>query len=298
MNNCGDDYMYINLTDKCWCGSGKTYKECHFEFDRKLQKLGKNYKMIVPSRDLIKTEKDILGIKEAAKINTIVLDEVAKMIRAGISTEDINTLVHNKTIELGGIPAPLNYNGYPKSTCTSINEVVCHGIPDSKRILQNGDIINVDCTTILNGYYADASRMFIIGEVSDEVETLVRVTKESMDLVVKNLKPYQTVGDIGYMISKYIHQYGFTVVREVGGHGVGKEFHEEPFVAHVGKRDEGMILTPGMVFTIEPMVNMGARQVFLDSNDNWTIYTADGSLSAQWEYTVLMTENGLEILAK
>ena len=290
--------MYINLNDKCWCGSGKNYKECHFEFDRKLQKMSKNHKMIVPSRDLIKTEADIIGIKEAAKINTLVLDEVAKMIKEGISTEDINTLVHNKTLELGGIPAPLNYNGYPKSVCTSINEVVCHGIPDARRILKKGDIINVDCTTILNGYYADASRMFIIGEVSSEVETLVRVTKESIDLVVKNLKPYQTVGDIGAMISKYIHQYGFSVVREVGGHGVGKEFHEEPFVAHVGRKDEGMILAPGMVFTIEPMVNMGSRHVFIDNNDNWTIYTADGSLSAQWEYTVLMTEEGLEILAQ
>lgn len=290
--------MYINLNDKCWCGSGKNYKECHFEFDRKLQKMSKNHKMIVPSRDLIKTEADIIGIKEAAKINTLVLDEVAKMIKEGISTEDINTLVHNKTLELGGIPAPLNYNGYPKSVCTSINEVVCHGIPDARRILKKGDIINVDCTTILKGYYADASRMFIIGEVSSEVETLIRVTKESIDLVVKNLKPYQTVGDIGAMISKYIHQYGFSVVREVGGHGVGKEFHEEPFVAHVGRKDEGMILAPGMVFTIEPMVNMGSRHVFIDNNDNWTIYTADGSLSAQWEYTVLMTEEGLEILAQ
>ena len=290
--------MYININDKCWCGSGKTYKECHFEFDRILTKMGKNHKMIIPSRDLIKTEKDILGIKEAAKINTAVLDEVAKMIRAGISTEEINTLVHNKTIEMGGIPAPLNYNGYPKSVCTSINDVVCHGIPSEKQILKNGDIINVDCTTILNGYYADASRMFVIGDVSDEVRNLVNITKESMDIVVKNLKPFQTVGDIGYMISKHIHKYGYTVVREVGGHGVGKEFHEEPFVAHVGKKDEGMILAPGMVFTIEPMVNMGKRHVYLDERDNWTIYTADGSLSAQWEYTVLMTEEGLEIIAQ
>lgn len=290
--------MYISIKDKCWCNSGKTYGECHFESDRKLAKMSKNHRMIAPSKDLIKSEKDILGIKEAAKINTIVLDEVAKIIKAGITTEEINTLVHNKTIELGGIPAPLNYNGYPKSVCTSINEVVCHGIPSEKRVLQDGDIINVDCTTILNGYYADASRMFIIGNVSDEVKNLVNVTKESIDLVVKNLKPFQTVGDIGYMISKYIHKYGYSVVREVGGHGVGNDFHEEPFVAHVGKKDEGMILVPGMVFTIEPMVNMGKRHVFLDDNDGWTIYTMDGSLSAQWEYTVLMTEDGLEIIAQ
>ena len=165
------------------------------------------------------------------------------------------------------------------------------------RILKSGDIINVDCTTIYKGYYADASRMFIIGEASEEAINLCRVTKESVDLVVKKLKPYQTVGDIGYIISNYIHQFGYSVVREVGGHGVGKEFHEEPFVAHVGKKNEGMVLVPGMVFTIEPMVNLGSRRVFLGSRDDWTIYTADGSLSAQWEYTVLMTEEGLEIIA-
>ena len=289
--------MHINLNDSCWCGSGKCYKDCHKEFDNKIRILSKNHKMIAPGKDLIKTEKDIKGIKEAAKINIAVLDEVSKMIKEGITTEDINTLVHNKTIELGGIPAPLNYQGYPKSVCTSINEVVCHGIPDENRILKNGDIINVDCTTILNGYYADASRMFIIGDASLGAISLVRETKESIDLVVRKLKPYQTVGDIGYIISNYLHKLGYSIVREVGGHGVGCDFHEEPFVAHVGKKDEGMILAPGMVFTIEPMVNLGSRHVYLDSLDGWTIYTADGSLSAQWEYTVLMTEEGLEIIA-
>ena len=290
--------MHLDINDLCWCGSGKCYKDCHFETDRKLVKMSKNHRMLVPSKDLIKSEKDILGIKAAAKINTIVLDEVAKMIKEGISTEDINTLVHNKTIELGGIPAPLNYNGFPKSVCTSVNDVVCHGIPSKDRILKNGDIINVDCTTILDGYYADASRMFIIGEVSDEVKKLISVTKESIDLVVKNLKPFDTVGDIGYMINKYVTKFGFSIVREIGGHGVGNDFHEEPFIAHVGKKEEGMILVPGMVFTIEPMVNMGSRHIYLDDTDEWTIYTADGSLSAQWEYTVLMGNDGLEIIAK
>ena len=290
--------MHLDINDLCWCGSGKCYKDCHFEIDRKLVKMSKNHKMLVPSKDLLKSEKDILGIKAAAKINTIVLDEVAKIIKEGISTEDINTLVHNKTIELGGIPAPLNYNGFPKSVCTSVNDVVCHGIPSKNRILKNGDIINVDCTTILDGYYAYASRMFIIGEVSDEVKKLIAVTKESIDLVVKNLKPFDTVGDIGYMINKYVTKFGFSIVREIGGHGVGNDFHEEPFIAHVGKKEEGMILVPGMVFTIEPMVNMGSRHVYLDDTDEWTIYTADGSLSAQWEYTVLMGNDGLEIIAK
>ena len=289
--------MHINPSDKCWCGSEKCYRDCHFDFDRKLKKM-ENHKTIIPPRSLIKSNKDIEGIKKAAKINTAVLDYVADNIREGISTEEINTLVHNKTLELGGIPAPLNYEGYPKSVCTSVNEVVCHGIPNPKQILKNGDIINVDCTTILDGYYADASRMFMIGEVSPEAKRLVEVTKESIDLVVSKLKPFDQVGDIGHIISKYCHAYGFSIVREVGGHGVGNDFHEEPFIAHVGKKGEGMVLAPGMVFTIEPMVNLGSRHVYLDDLDGWTIYTADNSLSAQWEYTVLMTEEGLEILAK
>ena len=289
--------MYLDPKGKCWCGSDKIYKDCHFEFDRKLSKMSRNYKMIVPPKSLIKSSKDIEGIKKAAVINNKVLDMVAEFIKEGISTEEINTLVHEKTIEMGGIPAPLNYNGFPKSVCTSINNVVCHGIPNSNQILKNGDIINVDCTTILDGYYADASRMFIIGEVSDEVKTLVKATKDSIDLVVKNLKPFSTVGDIGFMINKYIKDFGFSIVREIGGHGVGNDFHEEPFVAHVGRKDEGMVLVPGMVFTIEPMVNMGSRYVYLDHEDNWTVYTADKSLSAQWEYTVLMTEEGLEVIA-
>ena len=289
--------MYQDINSKCWCKSGKTYKECHFEFDRKLSKMGKNYKMLIPPRDLIKTEQDIIGIKKAAEINVAVLDYVSSFIKEGITTEEINTLVHNKTIELGGIPAPLNYNGFPKSCCTSVNNVVCHGIPNEKQVLKNGDIINVDCTTILNGYYADSSRMFMIGDVSDEAKTLIEATKASIDLVVKNLKPFNTVGDVGYMISRFIKDYGYSIVREIGGHGVGNDFHEEPFIAHIGKKDEGMILAPGMVFTIEPMINIGSRHVFLDRDDNWTVYTADDSLSAQWEYTVLMTESGLEIIA-
>ena len=289
--------MHLNPNDLCWCKSGKCYKDCHFEFDRKLNKM-KNYKTQIPPHELIKTKEDIEGIKKAALINTAVLDLVEKEVHVGMSTEEINTIVHNKTIEMGGIPAPLGYEGFPKSVCTSINDEVCHGIPDSNMILKDGDIINVDCTTILDGYYADASRMFLIGNVSDEAKRLVEVAKESIDLVVKNLKPYSQVGDLGYMISKYCHNNGYTVVREVGGHGVGNDFHEEPFIAHVGKKGEGMVLAPGMVFTIEPMVNEGARQVYLDAINNWTIYTADGSLSAQWEYTVLMTEEGLEILAQ
>ena len=288
---------HLEHNDQCWCGSGKLYKDCHLEFDRKLATFRRNPKVEIPTRKMIKNQEQIDGIKEAAKINIAVLDYVAENIKEGMTTEDINTLVHTKTLELGGIPAPLNYEGFPKSVCTSVNDVVCHGIPNRKQILRSGDIINVDCTTIYKGYYADASRMFLIGKVSDEVKHFVEVVKESMDLVVKKLKPYQQMGDLGYMINKYCTENGYSVVREIGGHGVGIDFHEDPFVSHVGKKGEGILFVPGMVFTIEPMVNMGKRYVFQDISDGWTIYTADHSLSAQWEYTVVMTEEGLEIIA-
>jgi len=288
---------HIELNEPCWCGCGKLYKDCHFPIDKKLATFKKNFKAQIPTRDMFKTEAQIEGIKRAAVVNNAVLDYVEANIKEGMSTEDINTLVHTKTLELGGIPAPLNYEGFPKSVCTSVNDVVCHGIPNKKQILKSGDIINVDCTTIVDGYYADASRMFLIGNVSEPVRRFVEVVKESLDLVVKNLKPYQQMGDLGYMINKHCTDNGYTVVREIGGHGVGLEFHEEPFVSHVGRKGEGIVFAPGMVFTIEPMVNMGKRYVYQDSSDGWTIYTADGSLSAQFEYTVVMTENGLEIIA-
>lgn len=251
----------------------------------------------VPTKEMIKTKEQIDGIREAGRINTLILDEVAKNIKAGMSTEDINTIVHNKTIELGGIPAPLNFEGFPKSCCTSINDQVCHGIPSNKDILKDGDIINVDCTTIYNGYYADASRMFLIGKCDDEAINLVNITKNALDLAVKNLKPYSRLRDIGYNIEKYVKENGYSVVHEIGGHGVGIDFHEDPFIYHYGKKNTGMVLFPGMVFTIEPMVNEGSRGVFLDADNEWTIYTEDGSLSAQFEYTVLITLDGVEILS-
>ena len=260
---------------------------------KKYNKLG----IPTPSKDLIKTPEQIEGIRQAGIINTKVLDEVSKNIKAGMSTEDINTIVHNKTIELGGIPAPLGYEGFPKSCCTSINDEVCHGIPSENIILKDGDIINVDCTTIYNGYYADASRMFLIGNCSDEAKNLVKVCKESLDLAVNNLKPFSRLRDIGYNIEKYVKENGYTVVHEIGGHGVGNGFHEEPFVYHYGKKGTGMVLFPGMVITIEPMINEGTRYVFLDADNEWTIYTEDGGLSAQYEYTVLIKEDGVEILA-
>ena len=215
-----------------------------------------------------------------------------------MTTQDIDDIVMKETKRLGGIPATLGFEGYPKSVCTSVNDVVCHGIPSKKEVLKDGDIVNVDCTTIVDGYFGDSSRMFEIGKVSDEAHRLVQVTKESLDLAVSKIKPYCHVGDIGYFINKFIRENGFSVVRELGGHGVGLAMHEEPFVSHNAKFGTGMILAPGMVFTIEPMINAGRAGVYIDSDDGWTVCTQDGSLSAQWEYTLLMTENGVEILAK
>lgn len=263
------------------------------ELAKKYNKLG----VAVPAKEMIKTDEQIEGIRKAGVINTLVLDEVGKHIKAGMTTDEINTIVHNKTIELGGIPAPLNYQGFPKSVCTSINDAVCHGIPDDT-VLQDGDIINVDCTTIYNGYYADASRMFMIGNCTKDAINLVNATKEALDLAVSKLKPYSRLRDIGYYIEDYVKKKGYSVVHEIGGHGVGVDFHEDPFIYHYGKKNTGMVLFPGMVFTIEPMINQFSRHVFLDASNNWTIYTEDGGLSAQFEYTVLIKEDGVEILAK
>lgn len=251
---------------------------------------------LVPSRKLIKTPEQIEGIRRSGLINTAVLDLVASEIKAGMSTAEIDKMVYDFTVSHGAIPAPLNYEGFPKSVCTSINEVVCHGIPSEDEILEEGDIINVDVSTILDGYYSDASRMFIIGKTSPEKEKLVRVAKECLEIGMQAATPFGFVGDIGNAIEKHAKKNGFSVVRDLCGHGVGLEFHEEPDVEHFGKKGTGMLLVPGMVFTIEPMINMGTYKVFVDEEDDWTVVTEDELPSAQWEHTFLMTENGLEIL--
>ena len=251
---------------------------------------------LCPSRNLIKTPEQIEGIRKSGIINTGVLDLVAKEIRAGMSTLEIDKLVEEYTRDHGAIPACLGYEGFPKSCCTSVNEVVCHGIPSEYEVLEEGDIINVDCTTILNGYYADASRMFIIGETSPEKKKLVDVAKECLEIGMAAAKPFGFVGDIGNAVEKHAKKNGFSVVRDLCGHGVGLEFHEEPDVEHFGKKGTGMLLVPGMTFTIEPMINMGTHEVFVDEEDDWTVVTEDELPSAQWEHTFVMTENGLEIL--
>jgi methionyl aminopeptidase len=224
------------------------------------------------------------------------LDEVAKKIKTGMSTEEINTIVDSFTREQKAIPAPLNFCGYPKSVCTSVNDQVCHGIPDKNIILHSGDIVNVDVSTIYGGYFADASRMFEIGRVDKEKKDLVAITKECLKRGVKAAKPWGFVGDIGAAISSLAHKHGYSVVKDFGGHGVGIEFHEDPFICHEGKKDTGMLLVPGMIFTIEPMINTGSDKVFVDEANDWTVYTEDGGQSAQWEHTILITDTGAEIL--
>ena len=288
--------MLLDRNEKCWCGSGIKYKKCHLQFDQKLE----SYQLKgieIPPRNIIKTPKDIEGIKASSKINNGILDLVSSKIKAGMSTQEIDDMVYDYTVSHGAVPAPLNFEGFPKSVCTSINNQVCHGIPDANTILQDGDIVNVDVSTILNGYYSDASRMFMIGEVSNEAKRLVEVAREVMIKGIEAIKPYGRLGDIGAACEEHAHKNGYTIVRALGGHGVGNKFHEDPFVPHIGKAGTGMLLVPGMVLTVEPMVNAGDFEVFEDEGNGWTIYTDDDSLSAQWEHTVLITETGVEILA-
>lgn len=286
----------LGRNDPCWCGSGKKYKKCHEQFDEKIQYI-KSQGHITPEHDIIKTPAQIEGIRQSAKINIAVLDYVAENIRAGMTTQEIDDLVALKTAELGGIPAPLNYRGYPKTVCTSINEVICHGIPSDKVILKDGDIINVDCSTIYNGYFSDSSRMFCIGNVSEENRRLVEVVKECVEIGLEKVVPWGFLGDMGQAVHEHAVKNGYSVVREIGGHGVGLEFHEDPWVSYVSKQGEEMLMVPGMIFTIEPMVNMGTDRIITDKEDGWTVYTADKKPSAQWEIMVLVTEDGHEVLA-
>ena len=286
----------IGRNDPCWCGSGKKYKVCHEAFDEKIARYREQGHR-VPEHSIIKTPEQIAGIKESAKINIAVLDYVAENIRAGMSTEEIDRLVFEKTTAMGGIPAPLHYQGFPKSVCTSVNEQVCHGIPSEEDILKDGDIVNVDVSTILNGYYSDSSRMFLIGEVSEEKKRLVRVAKECIEKGLAEVKPWGFLGDMGQAVHDHAFANGYTVVREIGGHGIGLDFHEEPWVGYNSKRGTEMLLVPGMVFTIEPMVNMGKPDIYVDSDNDWTVYTEDGLPSAQWEIQVLVTEDGAEIIS-
>lgn len=280
----------------CWCGSGKPYEACHMDFDLKLALLRrKGYE--VPPKRLIKTPEQIQGIRRSAALNVAVLDYVAANIGPGVTTGQIDRWVHDFTVEHGGIPAPLHYEGFPSSVCTSVNQVVCHGIPSHREVLREGDIINVDCSTILNGYYSDSSRTFCIGTVSPAWQALVNNTKQAVELGLAQVQPWKPIGNVGHAIHLFARSCGYRVVREIGGHGVGLEFHEDPYVSFVAKAGTGMIMAPGMMFTIEPMLNLGTHRIKLDRRNGWTVRTADGKPSAQWEIQVLVTDTGHEVIS-
>ena len=289
-------YRKLGRNEPCWCGSGKKYKACHEWFDEKVIKCQMDGH-IIPDREMIKTKEQIDGIRESGLRNIAVLDYVAANIRVGMSTEEIDRMVYEKTKELGGRPAPLYFDGYPKSVCTSINNQVCHGIPSEDVILQEGDIVNVDVSTIYNGYFSDSSRMFCMGRLSEEAQYIVRIAKECMEKGIEQVRPWGFLGDMADAVNRHAKANGCSVVRDIGGHGVGLEFHEEPFVSYVTQKGTEMLMAPGMVFTIEPMVNRGTDEIYVDDENGWTTYTDDGKLSAQWEVTVAVTEDGCEILA-
>lgn len=282
--------------DLCWCGSGRKYKKCHGPIDEQIEIYRlKGYE--VPYRKLLKTKQQIEGIRESSKRNIALLDFIANYAVDGITTEELDRLIFEKTKELGGVPATLNFDRYPKSVCISINDVVCHGIPSDRIFLRNGDIVNIDVSTIYNGFFSDSSRMFCIGAVSAEKQKLVDVAKECVELGIEQVKPWGFLGDVGQAVQDHARENGYSVVREIGGHGIGLQFHEDPWVGYVTKQGTGMLLVPGLVFTVEPMINMGKSNIVTDKCDNWTIRTADGKPSAQWEKQVLVTETGYEVLA-
>lgn len=287
----------MERNDLCWCNSGKKYKKCHMEIDEKLVQLAADGE-IVPTRDILKTPVQVEAIKKSAALNTAILDHVSNYIKAGMSTADIDQLVHDYTVSHGGIPAPLGYEGFPKSVCTSLNNEVCHGIPDEHIILEDGDIINVDVSTILDGYFSDASRMFAIGAVSDRAKKILKVTEECVELGLAAAKPWGHLGDIADAIHSHAKANGYSVVIDIGGHGIGLAFHEEPFVSYVTPKGSEMVLVPGMMFTIEPMINEGSPDFFVDEDNGWTVYTEDNGLSAQIEYMVHITDNGVDVLTK
>ena len=247
-------------------------------------------------RVIIKTEEQIEGIRKSSALTAEILDMLEERVKPGVTTEQIDRWVYDYTVDHGAIPAPLNYRGFPKSVCTSINEVVCHGIPEARELV-DGDIVNIDVTSILDGYYGDSSRMFLIGNVSEAAKRLVEITRECLYLGIEQVKPGNTLGDIGHAIQQHAEAHGYSVVRKFVGHGTGVRFHEPPDVFHFGTPGAGLKLRPNMVFTIEPMVNVGTHKVRI-LEDDWTAVTIDGELSAQWEHTLRVTEEGVEILTE
>ena len=281
----------VGRNDPCPCGSGRKYKKC-CQGKTTSPKVDLRQEYEQKHRIRFKTPEQIAGIRKAGQLTVATLDMVAGEIRPGITTDYINTLVHEFTINHQATPAPLNYRGFPKSVCTSVNDEICHGIPDD-RVLMDGDIVNVDVTPILNGYYADANKTFFVGTPGKEAVKIVSVARECLKKGMAMARPGNTTGDIGWAIQSYAEENGCSVVREFVGHGVGLGFHEPPQILHYGKRGQGIKLLPGMVFTIEPMINLGKRFLHILDND-WTAVTDDGKLSAQFEQTVSITADGME----
>ncbi|RJP76182.1 MAG: type I methionyl aminopeptidase [Desulfobacteraceae bacterium] len=283
----------IGRNDLCPCGSGKKFKKCCAKMDdEEPEAVQKLYSERFGIR--LKNEKDIEFLRKAGKLVSDTLSMIESEIRPGITTDQINTLVHEYTIRHHAVPAPLNYKGFPKSVCTSVNDVICHGIPGD-RILVDGDIINVDVTSILNGYFADANRTFFVGTPGPDAVKIVNVAGNSLKASLEMAKPGNRIGDLGWAIQRYAEAQGCSVVREFVGHGIGFEFHEAPQIPHFGRKGTGIELVPGMVFTIEPMINLGSYKLKI-LEDKWTAITADGSLTAQFEQTILITDTGYESL--
>jgi len=283
----------VGRNDPCPCGSGLKYKKCCLKHPEAESRMTKEY-YEQKYRIRLKGAADVEGIRKAGRLVIETLDRVEAFIRPGVTTDEINTLVHAFTIENNAVPAPLNYKGFPKSVCTSVNEVICHGIPGNYA-LTSGDIINVDVTPILGGYYADASKTFFVGSPGADAQKIVQVARDCLKVAISMVKPGNTLGDVGWAIQQHAESRGCSVVREFVGHGVGFDFHEPPQVLHYGQRGKGIVLVPGMVFTIEPMINLGKKElVILD--DKWTAVTKDGSLSAQFEQTVHVVPDGCESL--
>jgi len=285
----------IGRNDPCWCGSNKKYKKCHLNSDMKTQRIQEK----PPGNPFIKTPDEIEGMKNAGKFNGILLDYLRPFVKAGITTEYLNTLAHDFTIKNGHTPASLGYHKFPKSVCISVNDVVCHGIPSKDILLKEGDIVNVDATTIVDGFHGDSSETFLIGEVTDEAKHVVEVAAEAMIKGIEVVGPGKPLKIVGDTIQPFVESKDCSIVRKYTGHGIGKKFHEGFTVCHHISRDcDSFTLLPGMTFTIEPMVNLGTYDVKVDRVDGWTVRTKDGSLSAQFEHTILITDSGAEVLTR
>lgn len=279
--------------DPCWCGSGKKYKRCHAGHDA--VPVAPRTRGVEPTGIRIKTPEQIEGIRRACQLTREILDQLPSIIAPGVTTDAIDKWIHTYTRDHGAVPATLGYRGYTRSCCTSINEVVCHGIPSADRILRDGDILNVDVTSLLDGYYGDACRMYPVGTISPQAEQLVRVTRECLERAIGAVRAGAHLGDIGAAIQSHAESHGYSVVRDFVGHGVGVAFHEEPQVPHFGKRGTGIELRENMIFTIEPMINEGTWKTRV-LEDGWTAVTTDGKLSAQWEHTVRVLGDGAEVM--